>query len=267
LTIRATNRAAREATKLREANQLRAFALMLELAMEMVSKQVESIKQFVSDVESHPSTFPIPAMNPLGRLKRITDTISIENTGMVYMKLFANENPTIGFTKILDYADYLFTELSGLQEMVKYASLNHQDRLLKLSAIFEQTDKYIIDEILIAKKRDEMSTRIQQVRLEFNKSRSSPDEIAPLFNNYFSPLTQLIRDYMLREGQDETYLKLIYLSSKGEENYGYIITGYAKFAKELRGIIDEMEKNLKLLRTTSQPLLNSSFRVPFTNTD
>jgi hypothetical protein len=70
LTIRATNRAAREATKLREANQLRAFALMLELAMEMVSKQVESIKRFVSDVESHPSTFPIPAMNPLGRLKQ-----------------------------------------------------------------------------------------------------------------------------------------------------------------------------------------------------
>jgi hypothetical protein len=183
-------------------------------------------------------------MHPLARLKRITDTISIESTGLVYIKYFPKQDATKEFTKILDHIDYLYAELNGLQEMIKLASLNHQDRLLRFSAIFDQTDKYIKDNIIIQNRTDEIAKRVCQQKDVFVKSRISPDEIGPLYNLYFSPITQLLAEYLREGGEDKTYAQLVYLTSKGEEYYGYIIAGYSKFEKELDGIIAEVNKTL-----------------------
>lgn len=265
LTIRATNKATRQAIATSETNQLSAFALMLELALEMVTNQVKNLREFLASIQAHPSTFPIPAMHPLARLKRITDTISIEGTGLVYIKYFPKQDAAKEFTKLLDHIDYLYAELNGLQEMIKLASLNHQDRLLRLSAIFDQTDKFVIDNIIIANKTDEIAKRIRQQKAAFVKSRNSPDEIEPLYSFYFSPITQLLADYIREGGEDPTYSQLVYLTSKGKESYGYIIAGYSKFEKELDVIIAEVSKNLATLTQMSGTLLNSRFKISLTS--
>lgn len=200
LTIRAANNATRKATSTSETNQLSAFALMLELALEMATNQVKNLNEFLVGIRAHPSTFPIPAVNPLARLKRITDTISIESTGLVYIKYFPKQNAAKSFTKILDHVDYLYAELNGLQEMIKFASLNHQDRLQHFSAIFDQTDKYIIDNIIIPNRTEDIAKRIRNQKAVFVKSRSSPDDIEPIHNNYFSPITKLLAEYLRNGG-------------------------------------------------------------------
>ena len=262
LTIRATNKTTRQAISTSETNQLSAFALMLELAVEMATNQIKNLNEFLASVRAHPSTFPIPAVHPLARLKRITDTISIESTGLVYIKYFPKQNAAKVFTKILDHIDYLYAEINGLQEMIKFASLNHQDRLQRLSAIFDQTDKYIIDNIIIPNRTEDIAKRICQQKAVFVKSRKSPDDIEPLDNYYFSPITHLLAEYLRGGGEDTMYAQLIYLTSKGLEYYGYIHAGYSKFEKELEGIVAETNKNLTSLREMSNPLLTSRFNIP-----
>jgi len=57
------------------------------------------------------------------------------------------------------------------------------------------------------------------------------------------------------------------LSTKGLENYGYIIAGYSKFEKELEGIIAKINKNLNSLKEMSNPLLISQFKIPLNSAD
>jgi hypothetical protein len=267
LTIRATDKAARQALAVSETKQLSAFAMMLELAIEMATNQAKNLHEFVTNIRAHPSTFPIPAMHPLSRLKRITDTISIESTGLVYIKYFPKQEAAKEFTKILDHVDYLYAELNGLQDMIKLASLNHQDRLQRFAAIFDQTDKYIIDNLIIPNKTDDIAKRIRQQKDVFLKSRNSRDDAEPLYKFYFSPITEILASYLRAGGDDTTYAQLVYLTSKGIEYYGYIIAGYEKFEKELEGIIATASKNLAALREMSSPLLSSRFKIALNSID
>jgi hypothetical protein len=99
---------------------------------QVTERELENISAFITELRLHPNTFPLLSIHTLGNLKRIIDTITIEKTGLTYMKHFQSNTSAIEFTSILNTVDYLYFELSGLPTLVERASLNHSERQMNI---------------------------------------------------------------------------------------------------------------------------------------
>jgi hypothetical protein len=111
LTIRGAEKSSRRAGELLERNQLIAFALMIRDAINFTEKQSANARKFIDALKNHPNTFPLLQMQPLGTLKRLIDTITVEKTGLTYMKYYPGKNSAKEFIGILDTVDYLHAGL------------------------------------------------------------------------------------------------------------------------------------------------------------
>ena len=132
-TIKETNKSLKQAQDTKEINELKAFSFMLSDAIALAQKQYENICKFITALGDEPNTFPKIKTRTLGNLKRIIDTITVEDTGLSYMKHFHGADSAKEFTSILETVDYLYFEFKEMNELVKMASQNHYDRQIKFS--------------------------------------------------------------------------------------------------------------------------------------
>jgi hypothetical protein len=258
-TIKQNNATIIEANKLRESNQLKALAVMLQDAIKMVKNQSKAIKKFIDELKKQPNEFPKITINPLGNLKRIIDTITIEGTGLTYMKHFSSKNSAKEFTSILELIDYLYAEFQGLEGLIQRASLNHHDRKIAVSKVFDYTNKLVLDYISRMPEIDIICQGIKQIKINFDNNRGSFDNIGSVNALFFVPLNNFIRE-MLNKGVKTDYsLELVYATSRGIEYFENIGSGYTKFENEMIGIETEVNINLPKLEAAASKILMSSF--------
>ena len=259
LTIRETNASAIKTKKDRESNQLKAFAVMLQDAIKMTKSQSAAISEFIEKIKKHPNEFPVPIIYPLGNLKRIIDTITIERTGITYMKYFSGKGSAKEFTSILEIIDYLYAEFQGMVGLTQRASLNHYDRKLAVSRAFDDSNKLVIDYIERMSEADVFSQKIRQIKINFDTNRGSVDNIDSVNTLFFLPLNNFIKRLLSNGTKTNYILDLFYITSRGIEYFEYIASGYKKFENEMIGIESEVKENLRKLESVSLKILNSIY--------
>lgn len=250
--------AATEATKFKEENQLKAFALMLRDATKMVKQQSEAVNKFIDELKKQPDEFPKINVYPLGNLKRIINNITIEGTGLTYMKYFPSENSAKEFTGMLELVDYFYYEFNGLGSLVQRATLNHLDRRIEVSKTLERINKYLIDYGGQTQSFGNAGQRIMEIRANFDTNRGSLDNTKSVNDLFFKPLNQLMIEFIRNGNKTSFTTDLAYDSSRGMEFFGYIGAGYLQFEKEMEGIKNEVNKNVEKLETVTTKILKSA---------
>jgi hypothetical protein len=251
--------AKKEAIALKESNQLKAFGLMIQNGIKMATDQSKAISAFIEELKKQPNEFPKILIHPLGNLKRIIDTITIEETGLSYMKHFSGINAAKEFTSILNYVDYLYAEFYQLEGLVQRATLNDYDRKMEVSKMFDYANKLVLDYIIHIQPTDSLGQRIKQIKNDFDQNRGRPDNLNSVKNLFFIPLNEFLQDILNRGIKTPFYLELFYASSKGREYFEYIESGYLKFENEMKGIETEVNTNLPKLKLASVRILNSKY--------
>lgn len=259
LTVRQANASTIKANKDRENNRLKAFGVMLQDAIKMTKNQSTAISEFIEKIKKLPNEFPMPVIYPLGNLKRIIDTITIESTGITYMKYFPCKDSAKEFTGILEIIDYLYAEFQGIVGLTQRASLNHYDRKLEVSRTFDDSNKLVIDYIERMNEADVIRQRIRQIKINFDTNRGSIDNIDSVNTLFFLPLNNFIKEILSKGIKTNYILDLFYVTSRGIEYFENIASGYKKFENELIGIESEVKRNLFKLESVASKILNSSY--------
>jgi len=255
LTIRYTENAARKAVAEKENDQLEAFATMVGEAKRMITAQIKSIDEFIEALKLQPVKFPLIVINPIGSLKRVIDSITFEGAGLAYKKKYKGQNSLIEFTKILNLIDYFFYVFIDLQEMVKRASLNHDDRKFKVGRVFDDTNRPVIKYLTLIPEIDPLKRSLVEIKVKFEKERGSLDQIEPINTLFFEPIVDLTKRYLVAGTAGEFIVDLHLNASKGAEYYTQLGIGYKQFEDEVWGIAKTAKENLLMLEGFSEKIL------------
>ena len=239
-----------------ELNQMRAFKVLIQRSIRTSELWSAGIKQFAIELKNHPVVFPLPVTTSIANLKRIIDTISVEKTGRAYMKHFAGEKSAGEFISILEVIDYLYAEFSALQETIKMASLNHNNRLSEVSDKFDTLDKIIIDNI--ANILEPLGSQLREIKSNFVRNRGDASNVHTVNNLYFVPISNLMKKLIDNGIINDFITKMTYASSKGTEFYSYVGSGYDRFAVEALEIENKINANIEKLKVLSERIVQSS---------
>lgn|GEM_PF-5411649 len=232
---------------------------MLKNAIDPVTKQSEKINFLITELTKYPTVFPILKMHTWGNLKRIIDTITVEKTGLAYMKHIQSDNSAEEFTSILNTVDYLYYELSGLPSFLERSSLNHTERQLEYREIFDLTDSLIRDYFSTAHAEDKIAIRIADIKNNYLRDRADETDLHYSCSNYLIPLLELLKELVYSNTINKFIEDLTFSVSKGIAFYKSIEIGYDKFGEELRVMKNEIDKNLFRLKEDSKKLLQSEY--------
>ncbi|HLX53969.1 MAG TPA: hypothetical protein VKR58_08505, partial [Aquella sp.] len=86
LSIWNSKKAAKKEKLENEINQLRAFKVMLERAIQTSNNLIDHIGKFITNLKTHPNEFPLLSITSLGNFRRITESITVEKTLAIYVK-------------------------------------------------------------------------------------------------------------------------------------------------------------------------------------
>lgn len=249
------------AIKIKEENQLKSFALMLQNALKMAQKQADYIEQYIGEIKKQPTPFPKITLTPLGNLKIILDSITVEKTGLAYMKYFSSDNSAKEFTTIMDAVDYLNTEFKELQGLIGRATMNDFDRRKEFSKAFDICNKLVLDFIIrdADMSKDTFTIKIKEIKFNFDKNRGSVDNIQSINDLFFIPLSNFLLERLNRGQRDDFSIELNYWVSRGIEYYENILHGYNQFESEMVGIQKEVGKNIAKLESASSKILQSKY--------
>lgn len=258
-TVRESNEAVKNERLTSETNQLKAFKLMLQEVIRISNKMVEFIEEFIPALKTQPSKFPKVQVTSLGSLKRIIDTITVEKTGMTYMKYFVSEDSTKEFLDILKVVDYLYSEFGEFQEVVKRASLNHTARLVRVADILDLADKILLDNIGSANDVPAITQRINSIKENFSRNRGDLSDMSSVNNLYFVPMRDLMMNVLGNDMVNDFTKNFTHTVTKGIEYYNQVRSGYDQFISEVGGILSTVNENLPTLKTNAGKIINSSF--------
>jgi len=240
-----------------ELNQMRAFKVLLERSIRTSELWSEGIKKFIPELKAHPVIFPLLTMTSIANLERIINTITIEKTGRTYMKHFPGQNSAGEFISILESVDYLYAEFSQLYKMIKMASLNHQDRLNKVSDKFDIADELILKNLEHMEKIN-LNNDIQKIKTNFAEKRGDLSDIHAVNSLYFVPMQQFMRRILESGYMDEFVKNYTYAISKGIEFYTYVGNGYKRFYGEMVEIENKINTNIEELKVRADNILRSN---------
>jgi hypothetical protein len=255
LTIHKANRTAKVALQQEELNRVRAFAVMVVDAKYVVEKQLKHIESYIELLKGQPRRFPKITLVPLGKIQRIVDTITVEETGLAYMRHFPFDNSASEFTQILDYFDYFFSELGGLAELVKMATLNHEARANSYSDLLDELNKLIVANSA-NNGTSEVIEKVREIRAEYARMRGGSGDIEAAQDKLVWPLFHYLRTVGAEKVREDDFCRnLFYTSSQLIEYYALIPDGYANFQDEMEGIGRNVRSNLQNLEQTASRLL------------
>lgn len=172
------------------------------------------------------------------------------------MKHFAGEKSAGEFISILEVIDYLYAEFSALQETIKMASLNHNNRLSEVSDKFDTLDKIIIDNI--ANILEPLGSQLREIKSNFVRNRGDASNVHTVNNLYFVPISNLMKKLIDNGIINDFITKMTYASSKGTEFYSYVGSGYDRFAVEALEIENKINANIEKLKVLSERIVQSS---------
>jgi len=268
-TIRKSVQSAKAEKLLEEQNRVKAFALMVSDAKSVVEKQLKHIDSYIETLNGQPVNFPKITLVPIGKIKRIVDTITVEETGLSYMRHFSTKDGAEEFTKMLDYFDYFFSEFNSLHDLVKTATLNHIDRANQYSELLDVLNKSIVENFSslshgpsgvmdIRQGLSGVMYRIVEIRSNFMKARRDADDIEIAQEFLVLPLNRYLETLGGELISESEFCRgLYYTSSQLIEYYNRLPDGYSKFRDEMIGVRQNVEVNLKKLELTSAKLLGS----------
>ncbi len=255
LTIIQAERASKKAAELIEQNQLKAFAMMVKDAINFTERQVANTREFNEKLKPHPNTFPLLHMQPLGALTRIIDAITVEKTGMTYMKQFPGKDSAKEFIAILDAVDYLNTAYLTIKDQLERASDNNTDRAYKISDYFDISDKLLWDYFAEAPATDEVAKQIWSIKHEFLNNRKDGSDIHYVYDSYFLPLWEFTNKAINVPKPTPFIVNLHYNLGKGVEHYRYWNNGYDLFAGEMSEVQGDIDASLSKLKNWAAKIL------------
>ena len=244
-----------------ESNQLKAFAIMLDDSIKMIIKQSKSIKALIEKLKEGPVEFPLITVYPIGGIKRIIDTITVEKTGLAYVKHFPSENSLNEFIKILSIMDYLYSEFSGLPLFIERATINHHNRKIEFSNIFEKCNMLVIDFLLDEPKKNHRRDKVWEIKNHFDNNRGEPSNLSSAYLLFILPLNDLMIAFLNEGFKDDFNKNLVLLTSKARDNYSDINAGYAKVESEIDLIQEEVNTQIQKLKILSSTILLSKYAV------
>jgi len=268
-TIRKSVESAKVAIFLEEQNRIKAFSLMVSDAKYVVEKQLKHIDSYIELLKEHPVNFPKITLVPIGKIKRIVDTITVEKTGFAYMRHFSNQDAATEFTQMLDYFDYFFSEFSALADFVKTATLNHIDRANQYSELLDVLNKSIVENLSSLRQEPSgvmdirqglsgVMNRIVEIRSNFMRARRGADDIEIAKKFLVLPLLRYLETLGGELISESEFCRgWYYTSSQLIEYYNRLPDGYSKFRDEMIGVRQNVEENLMKLELSSARLLGS----------
>ena len=173
------------------------------------------------------------------------------------MKHFPGQDAAGEFVSILESVDYLYAEFSELYEMIKMASLNHQDRLNKVSDKFDIADELILENLEYLE-RINLNNEIQKIKANFAEKRGDLSDIHAVNRLYFVPMQQFMRRILESGYMDEFVKNYAYAISKGIEFYSYVGKGYERFYGEIIEIENKILSNIEKLKVRADNILKSN---------
>ncbi len=172
------------------------------------------------------------------------------------MKYFLGQNSAGEFISILESVDYLYAEFNQLYEMIKMASLNHQDRLNKVSDKFDIADELILENLEYLEEIN-LNNDIQKIKTNFAKKRGDLSDIHAVNSLYFVPMQQFMRKVLESGHMDKFVKNYTYAISKGVEFYSYLGNGYERFYDEMVEIENKINTNIAELKVRADNILRS----------
>jgi len=258
-TIRQSNKAISNEKIQDETNQLKAFKLMLEAAIKTADKSIGYIDEFILSLKKYPVEFPLLYQTSYGSLKRIIESISVEKTGKSYMKKFPVENSPKEFLLILEVIDYMYAEFGGLYDLVKRASTNHTERLMKVSDDFDVADKILIDHTSEMNFKLEEDKKVMEVKMTFINKRTNSYDMLELYNLYFIPMKELMMERLKRNPGNDFEKNYTYEITKGIYDYEAVGVGVDKFVLTMDKIRISASDNLNKLKMHAEKILQTDF--------
>jgi hypothetical protein len=241
-----------------ETNQLLGFRLMLEEGIKVSGILLNNLKNMILKLQNHPNNFPLLESPSFGSIRKIVRDITVERTGLTYMKHLANENVSEEFFSILRSIDYLDDEFMNIQETVKRAHLNHYDRVIRVSNSLDLCDKIIVDSLQFLGWQV-YGNSLREIKQKFGNERGDLSNIDAVNTLYFLPMRDLM-DNLIREGKsDDFVINFTYNITKGIEYYNQLGSGYDAFIGTMEQIVSEFEKSLDLLKSRANRILNYQF--------
>ena len=251
-----TNKNATKNKIAEEKNQLKAFALMLANALKMSKQQTSAFESFLLEVKKHDSEFPLPIIYPTAELARIVNTITIEKTGLAYMKFFSNDNSAKEFTDIIKGVDFLYAEFTELYSHIKRANQNHFERKVRFSNVFDVSSKFI-NNYWLNNKEDKIAISLLMAKHNFDTQRKDLSDLEIVKSLFFEPVNQLVLSLVKQDFENFYLNELFFYTSKGKEYYKDIIVGYEKFEKEIETILGDLDSQIKKLENDSSEILKA----------
>ena len=255
LTNRHNKQTAKREKLADEINQLKAFKLMLQRSIKNTDQLIDHVDVFIPKLKNHPTDFPLLEITSLGNFRRIIESISIEKTGTSYIKHLPSDNAVKEFTSILESIDFMHDAFIGMQEVVQRASLNHFDRVKKVSNRFDIIDKMAIDVISDPRSQSQIIQRIGAIKTNFINERGDLSNVESVNNFYFLPMQSLMREVVSAQMFHPFVVDFSYNLSKGIEFYIQIGTGYDKFVSEMEGMEKTLKENIEKLKGLSEKIL------------
>jgi hypothetical protein len=258
LSVINSSRARKKEKLENEINQLRAFKVMLQRAIQTSDNLIEHIGKFITNLKAHPNEFPLLSITSLGNFRRITESITVEKTLAIYIKHFPGENPVMEFTLILENIDFLFDFFVELQQVIQRASINHFNRVLKVSDRFDVADKMVIDVTSDPRNQNPITQRIAEIKSKFTSGRGELSNIDSINNLYLFPMLEFMVSVINGEIYNEFIRDFTYNLSKGIEFYNQLGSGYDKFVLEMNENEKSVKEGLEKLKVLAEKILKKN---------
>jgi hypothetical protein len=248
LTNRHNNQVAEREQLTEQKNMLEAFKSMLQRVIHTSNILVANIGEFIPKLERHPNVFPVLTITSFGHFKRIIETTTFEKTGVAYVKLVPGKKSIDEFTSMLEIIDFLNDAFNEMREIAKTASLNHEERIFKVSDLYEGADKLLIDNIEILGNQSMIIQKAGQIKENFLRDKSDQfNNVDDVYNLYFLPMRDLMETFRKNGIMNEFIRKFTYSIYVGIEYYTYLALGYDKFILEMKGIENAIKIELAKL--------------------
>jgi hypothetical protein len=261
LTNRHNRRVAEREKLADQINLLEAFKVMLQRVINTSDILVKNIGEFIPKLGTHPNVFPLLKIVSVGHFKRLIGTITFEETGAAYTKLLPSPDSINEFTSILEIVDYLYDAFGELKETTKKALLNHEERIFKVSDLYDDMDKFVIDNIEILGTESPLMREMGKIKSNQSKNMGEKfNDVDGIYNYYFLPM----RDLMAKLKEDgfvnDFTRKFTYKISVGIEYYSYLDLGYSNFISELTEMNKSLKEHLEKLKFSAEKILHRDFK-------
>jgi hypothetical protein len=186
------------------------FTALVESSINLVTGQIEFIQEFIKDIRSAPTIFPLLTWEPLDDIKRINSTLDLE----VYLLAYVNQysDPRIAsvkeFKRIIGSIDFFHINFNQLLSQIEKAQKFDYDRNLQMQTIFHQSYKLTGELLLFYIKSLPVESRPLEDIL--NKFSSKHDGDNSNITQYYEYFLQPVNDFCVtRMGSDDISLPLV----------------------------------------------------------